>query len=271
MHMAKIVQINKCPNCFAKLEHVEGSNKLVCEYCGAEFNLEDVEKEEASAAKENASEKSAEMAEDAEKTKKRRPAGWGDQDWFDTRVEYTKLCTGEDTRKMMKTFVKCINDLKTPEKIIKFIRTDIDKGGGIGMAGFNEDKLKMITEKAKKVLEPGETPIIYANSALLSNGKKGMLITDKRTVVVKSSVNFVKHDALDYICFDTDDDYANIYLNGNSATELNTPMSADSDLLGAMIALACAYSFEMDPDREQIIIKHHEDYEEFESEDDDEY
>ena len=38
-------------------------------------------------------------------------------------------------------------------------------------------------------------------------------------------------------------------------------MDADGDLLGAMIALACAFSFEADPGREKIVLTRYEEEE----------
>lgn len=265
--MQKLVEINKCPNCNAKLELSADGKRYICNYCGAEFDLVTDEEKESTSTEEQKStsaEKPKSSSEDAKSsdTSKKTSAKkdpWGDQSWIDPQVDYKKLVTGEDTRKMMKAFVKCISELKTSEQIIKYIRTGIQKGRGIGMCGSNEEKMNEFVGRVKNVLDPEEQPIIYANTALFGSGKKGILVTDKRTVMAGGKVSFVLHEDLESIAFENDDDLTGAYYNGNDQYELSAVMDSDGDLLGAMIALAIAFSFEEDPGREKVIVTRYED------------
>ncbi|MBQ6639310.1 MAG: hypothetical protein IJH82_11805 [Lachnospiraceae bacterium] len=262
--MKKMYEVNKCPNCSGRLEKSEDGRKLVCPFCSSEFEPEDEISEEPTkeeAVKEEPSEKEepAEKKEPEKKKEEKEEGGkatldWGNDAWFEARIPTRKVIKGSSSRQVIECFVKCVGELKTSEKILKYIKTDLKKGTGVAMPGMNDDKLNAFVKRVKEYLDADEKPLIYGNIALLSNGKKGILVTDKRMVIGRSKVTNVPHGELDSVCFDTGDDIPFILLNGNDATKMESIISADYNLMGAMIALCCALSFEQNPGREKIVL-----------------
>lgn len=239
--MKKIVEAYKCPNCSGKLEKSGDGSKMICPYCSSEFELEDTDDdndaEEVIEKKEKASEKVTD---------------WGKTEWIDPKIPFKKLCKGTDTGKLMRSFVKCINEYDSSEKILKHIKADLEKSSGVALKGYNDGKMAAFANRMKSHVDKDETPLIYGNTALLSNGKKGILITDKRTLVAGLSTSTLLHEDLDSIKFDNDGDTAFIYLNGS--TKLSTILGEDPAILGSFVALICALSFEKNPGREKITI-----------------
>ena len=255
--MSRILEVNRCPNCSGRLEKSEDGLKLICPFCSSEFELAEPEESSKEEVKEPVKENKKEKEE---KPKEEQKAGgestsdWGNDDWFEARIPAKKLSRGTNSKKVIKAFVYCAGTLKTPEKILKYIKTDLEKGSGIGMPGENEAKLNAFVNRVKGNLDADEKPLIYANTALLSNGKKGILVTDKRTVIGRSSVSNVLHEDLDSISFDVGDDIPFIYLNSNDKNQMESIMTADYDMMGALAALACAFAFEQNPGRDKIVI-----------------
>ena len=139
--MSKILEVNKCPNCSGKLVRSEDGLRLVCPFCGSEFEPEDSKEElkkenETARVEKTKEEKKEETKEEAAKEKKGKEAestsDWGRDEWFEARVPSKKLAKGTNSKKVINCFVKCA-ELGSSEKILKYIRTDLKKGSGVGM------------------------------------------------------------------------------------------------------------------------------------------
>ena len=252
----QMTEMNKCPNCDGKMERVRGT-LYRCPFCNSEF----------------------EFGEDGKETgKSKKPAvtpgkEFSKTDRFDFQVTYKELVKGSDTKKIMESFVYCINELESSEEILKHIHKLAVKCRGIGLEGYHDEYLESFAKRMKKVLDPDEKPLIYINTAVFSSGKHGFMITDKRTVTEGKKTNQLPHEELRSIRFDMDDDTPFIYLNCLKDLKL-TRISDVERPLGAVIALICAFSFEMAPKHDRIMIvgpESDDDYEEDEELEEEEF
>ena len=239
--MKTIQELRKCPNCSGKLDISANRKTLICPYCESVFEIEEPEE--------------AENGPGAEGN----DSDWGRDDWFEPHVSSAQTIKGKDTRELINCFIKCVGELGTSEKILQYIRYDLETRDGVALQGVNEEKLSAIVSRVRDSLEPGERPLIYGNTALFSNGKKGILVTDIKTLLIGSKTRIIPHDELVSIKFDNGDDIPFIYYNSDEKNKLESIMGADRDMMGAITALICALSFERNPDRSPIILTEEKD------------
>ena len=261
--MSKVVEINKCPNCSGRLEVSEDGKKLICPFCGSEFELakeeiesrEEKKEEEESVKKEPAKKEKTKDGEKDGKEKKDKSAEWGKEEWFDARVPLKKLQKGPNSKKMLSRFVECVSSCEDSEAVLKYIRTELNASEGISITGWNDKKLNAFKLKVDSCLAPDEKPIVYANTGLFSNGKKGIMITDRQTIFCERKPFAVEHAKLEVVKFDVSGDVPFILLNGVNDTKITSIMGGgDHGSMGALLALICALSFEQNPGREKILL-----------------
>ena len=244
--MAKIVEIvNKCPNCSGKLER-KVKNIYVCPYCNSEFKIEDDDSdsndsnsESTDAGKESASKES----------KDKKTAEFKESKFFNYQAEYRDVARGKDTRALINTFMICVDELGSSEEILKYIKTKLNKDNEISMAGCNEKALESMAKRVKRFTDKDETPIIYFNSGILSNGKHGILFTDKRIILSGLITKAFKYSEVSAIKMSMSGDTPLIYINGSVY-----PSIFNKKIEGAMIALLGVTAFEKDPERDKILI-----------------
>ncbi|MBO4902312.1 MAG: hypothetical protein J5518_05915 [Lachnospiraceae bacterium] len=254
--MKKIVEMNKCPNCGAKLESTDRPNILRCASCDSEFTTEDV-----------AEERTEEVSEDPVAKKAHTGEGFTKTEWFEYRIDYKSLAKGSEGKEMLSTFVYCINELGTSEAIIKYIRRELGNITGVCHEGHRADKMDAFIHRAiKGALEADDQALFYANSGIFSAGKKGFLVTDNKVIFSGRKPHILKYADLHTIAFDVDPDFAYIRLNGESATTIGVIEGGSCKPHGALVALICAFAFEENPHRERIIISKYEGFDEDENE-----
>ena len=261
--MKRIVQINQCPNCGGRLEQGDRPGILRCISCDSEFETEYVgpsgaEEAAAEEAKGEAGETKPEAP--AEKPKKAASGEFTKTDWYEYRVEYNKLCKGHDSKDCMKTFVHCCNELGTSESIIKYIKRELSDVGGICYKGKKEDKMNAFLNKSiKGQIGADETVYFYANSGILSCGKKGFVVTNKKIVFCEKKPQVLEYENLYKIAFDMDSDFVNVRLNGSYDTTMCVIDGGPGKPHGAFAALITALAFENEPGRDKIIVCKYED------------
>ena len=254
--MSKVVEINKCPNCSGGLEVSGDGKKLVCPFCGSEFELAKEETGKAVEKKEETAKKEAESNEEkGGKEKKDKPMDWGREEWFEARVPVKKLQKGPNSKKMISCFVECVNSTANSEEVLKYIRTELNASEGISITGWNDKKLEAFKPKVDSCLSPDEKPLVYANTGLFSNGKKGIMITDRQTIFCEKKPYAIEHEKLEFVKFDVGSDIPFILLNGMNETKITSIMGGgDHGSMGALLALICTLAFEQNPGRNKILL-----------------
>lgn len=242
--MAKIVEIiNKCPNCSGKLEK-KVKNIYFCPYCNSEFKIEDDDADSNDSGNE-----SSNTAKDSSSKDKSKPVEFNKSKIFNYQAEYKDVARGKDTRALVNTFMLCVDELASSEEILKYIKTKLNKDNEISMAGCNEKAITSIAKRVKRFTDKDETPIIYFNSGILSNGKHGILFTDKRIVFSGLITKAFKYSEISAIKMNMGGDTPLIYINGSAY-----PSIFNKKIEGAMLALMGVIAFEKDPSRDKILI-----------------
>ncbi len=240
--MKKIVEMLKCPNCNGKLENTDKPDIMRCPYCGTEFETEGSEEVE-QVEKEPAAKKKADVEDGFKKT-----------EWFDYRVEYKKLLKGKDSKEAMKAFAYCTNELGTSEEIIKYIKREMVEAG-VYYKGKKEEKMEAFINKAiKGQITPDDNVIFYVNTGIFSSGKHGFVVTDKKIVFSGRKPHVIDYPNLHKLAFDMDSDFVNVRLNSSYDTSFSTIDGGSKKIYGALAALVSALAFELEPDRDKIIV-----------------
>ena len=236
--MRTLVGIDKCPNCGGKLN--KDRNILKCEYCDYTFKIEGSKDMSAAIGK----------ADD----------GFIKTDWFDFQVQLKKLQRGPDSKKTLKSFNYCINELGTAEYIRDYISQSILPDYGLYAPGIKEDKLDPFLKRLDGKVTRKDNILFYANTGLFSSGKHGFILTDEKIVFSGKKVPELYYSELTEMAFSTKDDFVGIYLNHMDVYQMFNISSGAFTALGALAALIAALAFEENPGREKIIISEYKDY-----------
>ncbi len=231
--MRKLVEINVCPNCGGKVKEIEGG-VFVCENCRSEFEVEN---------------------NDPETAKERDDNAFCNPDWFVCTVPEKKLHKGPCSRKMLETFIHCVDEIKDSGEILKYLRTKTREPSAACTKDNHPEWFQAFVKRAGRVLEADEEPILYANTAMLSKAKDGILVTDRRTVVIrKGKVTQVPHDEIYSVVFDVEYDSHDILINNIKGMKIKSLVDTEDAPPGALLALICALAFERNPNREKITL-----------------
>ena len=241
--MKNMQEMNKCPNCEGKMKKVAG-NRYTCPFCGSEFEFDDEQNDSADA---------------PEKKKESSGDEFSKTDWFDFNVTYKELLKGPDSKKVMSSFVHCLNECGTVESILAYIQKVGVKCRGLGMPGYHEDMMEKYAKRVKKLLDPNEKLLLFINTAVFSDGKHGILLTDRQTIMDTKKLSQIAHTDIVSLQFDMDEDSPDIYINNERRLKLMR-ISDTERPLGALVALICALSFEQKPGRDRIAVYGPEDY-----------
>jgi len=258
--MAKIVEINKCPNCAGKLEKDEDKRIMYCPSCGSEFAIEEeIEKEKNSKAKQGKTTKEKTASQKTAKKQKEIPDAFTKTEWFNYQTEYKELIKAKEAEKGMKEFVYCINELGESEKIMAYIKDNLMQVSEICCKGRNEDKMLNFAKKVRKCLDKDEKLYVYINTGIITNGKVGNLITDRRIIFSEIKTTQLKYEDIWKIAIDAKKDSFYFHFNGALNMDLSNYTDGGARQVGAVAALVCTLAFERDPKREKMILYNYAD------------
>ena len=208
------MELNKCPNCSGKLALAKNRKRLVCSYCGSEFPLDEITRSEIGDQPVN--------------------PDWFIYDWDIESIRNNKACD-----EVVKSFIRTLNDYEISSAIEAYMREYLMDFDDVSAYGIREEKLKGIAGRLARNLLPEERIVLYYDDGILIHGKTGIVVTDKRTFFVE--MTFV---------VERDGSIANPRvlrdIGGGCA------LVSHFDLVGALMALICAFAFEERPDRPKI-------------------
>ena len=182
-------------------------------------------------------------------------------EWFEYRADYADLIElSPNGEEVLKTFAYCIDELGTSDAIIEYIKNEIPADAGLYHDRHEPDKMEKFLKKAMKgQIAPDEKVIVYADTGLITTGKVGFIVTDKKIAFsAKKQPIVINHTDLKKIAlhFGTEGcTYTHMHLNDIHAADINCIDGNSLLPYGAIAALICVYSFEQNPGRDKIIIE----------------
>ena len=225
-----MIQSNVCSNCGGKLELSKDRRKLICPFCMSEFVPMETEK----------------PAFDTENE--------ADPAFYKCEWNLNKLRDKKNGKDFLKGFLHCVNDLCSAAKAVDYALSIIEKDNfnEVATENKNSDLFHSAKDRVSSVLEPGETVFLYKNSGMLSKGKEGCVITDKRTINFdKKNINSIPHKEVESICLDSSLDAPSVKVNKNYKAYFGM-LGYDSRTTGAFAAAICLYAFEQNPELKRI-------------------
>ena len=159
-----------------------------------------------------------------------------------------------DVTASISSLIYCIDELITPAAIMDHIRRHLLNDSELAGDGVNEGLLTELKKRFAGDFLPDEKILAYGNTGIFSKGKEGMIITNKRTIFAgKKKYNSLMHKDIHSVKVTVGLGLPSYYLNESLDFYLMS-MGSHFKLQGAMMALALAYAWEMDPGRERITI-----------------
>ncbi len=225
--------INRCPNCGGTLTLSKNRRSMICPFCDSEFAIN-----QPAASPEAASNSNRTVLDD-----RRYNLLWD----FDYLSNYNK-----DVSESLLSFIHCTDELVSSDAIKQYICSRLLNDNEVAGEGVNEDLISELKKRLSPDFLPDEKIIAYGNTAIFSKGKEGMVVTNKRTLFVsKKKYNYLMHTDIHSVKMVISLKLPAYYLNGSLDNYLMT-MGSHFKLQGAMLALAFAYAWELDPKRERI-------------------
>jgi len=133
------MELNKCPNCSGKLELAPNRKRLICSYCGSEFPLDEVTKQEIGGQPVN-------------------------NDWFIYDWNYEKLMENPACKTVVSSFIRGLNEYEASGDLEKYIREYLMNFDEASAMGIREDKMKGIIQRFSGSFLPGEKSVALENS-----------------------------------------------------------------------------------------------------------
>ncbi len=221
------MELNKCPNCSGKLELAPNRKRLICSYCGSEFPLDEVTKQEIGGQPVN-------------------------NDWFIYDWNYEKLMENPACKTVVSSFIRGLNEYVASGDLEKYIREYLMNFDEASAMGIREDKMKGIIQRFSGSFLPGERVIIYNDDGIFVHGKTGTLVTTKRTFFIeKKAHKEIMHTAIPYINFGYSVGLPDLKLGEKYAHNIGS-FNSHYDLMGSVAALIVMLAFEQKPDRPKI-------------------
>lgn len=221
------MELNKCPNCSGKLELAPNRKRLICSYCGSEFPLDEVTKQEIGGQPVN-------------------------NDWFIYDWNYEKLMENPACKTVVSSFIRGLNEYEASGDLEKYIREYLMNFDEASAMGIREDKMKGIIQRLSGSFLPGERVIIYNDDGIFVHGKTGTLVTTKRTFFIeKKAHKEIMHTAIPYINFGYSVGLPDLKLGEKYAHNIGS-FNSHYDLMGSVAALIVMLAFEQKPDRPKI-------------------
>ena len=221
------MELNKCPNCSGKLGLAPNRKRLICSYCGSEFPLDEVTKQEIGGQPVN-------------------------NDWFIYDWNYEKLMENPACKTVVSSFIRGLNEYETSGDLEKYIREYLMNFDEASAEGIREDEMKGIVQRFSGSFQPGERIIIYNDDGIFVKGKTGTVITSRRTLFVeRKNHKEILHTAVPYINFGYSMGLPDVRLGERYVNNIGT-FNSHYDLMGAVAALIVELGFEQNPDRPKI-------------------
>jgi len=225
--------INRCPNCGGTLTLSKNRRSMLCPFCDSEFAIG-----QPAASPENGASSGRTILDD-----RRYNLLWD----YDYLSNYNK-----DVSESLLSLIHCTDELVTSEAIKQHICSRLLNDSEVAGEGVNENLISDLKKRLSPDFLPGEKIIAYGNTGIFSKGKEGMVVTNKRTCFVsKKKYNYVMHTDIHSVKMEISLKLPSYYLNGSLDNYLMS-MGSHFKLQGAMLALAFAYAWELEPDRERI-------------------
>ena len=224
------MELNKCPNCSGKLALAKNRKRLVCSYCGSEFPLDETTKSEIGGQPVN-------------------------MDWFYYDWDMESIKENDSCYKVILSFIRTLNEYETSSAIENYIREYLMGFDDVSAYGIREQKMKGIIKRLEPGFLPDERVILYYDDGILIHGKTGIVFTNKRTFFVESkNIREVAHSSVPFIDVSFSLGHPKIHLGDKYINDIGggSAFVSHFDLVGAVMALICAYAFEQKPGRPKI-------------------
>ncbi len=226
------MEINKCPNCSGKLELSVGQKKLICKFCGSEFTVD-------------------------KDTKDTIEEGFAEKDWFIYDWDYEGMMNVPKLSSCVSSFLRAINEFGTSAAIEEYMKGYLMNYPELSAPGINESKMSGIKARIAGKLTSDERIILYDDDGLFIHGKTGVVITNKRTLIVeKKNIIDLPHRSVPYLYFEFSFGVPGIKLGDENVNNIGI-FNSHFDLEGTVAALICAFSFEENPKRPKIRLLSH--------------
>ena len=221
------MELNKCPNCSGKLQPSANRSKMICPYCGSEFAID----------------------QDTKKALADEPIN---KDWFIYEMNCSELIANPKFAPTLSAFVRTLNEFNSSEEVVNYMREYMFSYDELSAPGIREEKMSGIMSRIAPKLESGEKVILYNDDGIFVRGKTGVVITDKRTLIVeKKVITEIKHSSVPYIFFEYSIGLPSVKLGEKYKNSIGI-FNSHFDLQGTVAALICFYSFENNPGRPRI-------------------
>ena len=215
----------KCPSCGGEMELSISNKCLICPFCDTHIDVD--------------------IQDDGN-------TAMLDEKMFDFLWKLDSLKQYDNVVAVLDSMRYCLNNLKTAESVVKFIRTALINDEDIASEGINQKRIDKIMPKLSEFIEPGEHIIVYGDEGLISRGKEYFVITDKRSIFVSGkNAGAVLHSDISVMRLNPNGGYPRWYLN-NQASYAVTAVGNKYRLQGAVAALICLYAQEQSGSREKI-------------------
>ena len=222
------MEIKKCTQCGGDLVRQPMKKIWLCPYCGAKYD-------------------------GADQKRTTRPEAYEglNEEVFLIEKDLSKIMKNTSGAGVIKTIARCMSTFEKACQVEEYMLGKLTFSDDISVKGVREDQIEKAMPLLEKTIDVNERVIVYGNKGIFSKGKEYFIVTDRRSIFVnKKNVKTVPHTDIDSLkieacgncCLNEDYEKSIINLDGKGTFQ------------GAILALICMLSFEMQPDRGRIRI-----------------
>ena len=206
----------KCPSCGGEMELSISNKCLICPFCDTHIDV-DIKDDDNTALLD---EKIFDFL-------------WQ----LDSLKKFEKVVEGIDSMRY------CLNNLKSTDSIIDFIRTALITDTDVASEGINQERIDKVMPKIASLIEPDEHIIVYGDDGIISRGKEFFVITDNRSIFVNGKkINSIQHSEISVIRLNPNGGYPRWLLNNHDEFAVSG-IGNKYKLQGAIAALVCLFSW----------------------------
>lgn len=207
----------KCPSCGAEMELSLAKKCLICPFCDTHMD--------------------AEIADDGN-------TGLLDEKMFDFLWQLDSLKQYEKAVLSLDSMRYCLNQLKTPDRVMDFIRTALITDSDVAADTVNAERIDKVMPKIAHLTEPGERVLVYGDDGIFSRGKDFFAVTGKRSIFVSGrQIHSIQHSEVSVLRLDPNGGCPRWLLNNRSELHISG-VGNKYRLQGAVAALICLYAWE---------------------------